>query len=158
MKNDKASASPSAAIIEKELAQKIATYCSATDGTLIHQAYLFADAAHRGQQRKSGEPYIVHPLAVAQTLADLHLDAVTVAAGLLHDVSEDTETTLDEVNKQFGGEITQLVDGVTKLSQIRLKKSWREVYRNTVRHRGGNNFEAFDRHVETLQKMFVAMS
>jgi GTP diphosphokinase / guanosine-3',5'-bis(diphosphate) 3'-diphosphatase len=85
---------------------------------LITRAYLQASDAHRGQVRKSGEPYIHHPLAVARIVADLGLDDVTVAAALLHDTVEDTTITLDEVTTRFGGDVAAIVDGVTKLDRV----------------------------------------
>jgi GTP pyrophosphokinase len=88
---------------------------------IIDQAFALADAAHRGQLRKNGEDYIVHPLAVAQILADLKLDVPAIAAGLLHDTVEDTTVTLEQIQTQFGLEIANLVDGVTKLSKIQFQ-------------------------------------
>ena len=89
------------------------------DMTVIRKAYDFAVAAHEGQVRLSGEPYITHPMEVAIILAGLKLDTITIAAGLLHDVVEDTGATLDIIKSKFGQEITQLVDGVTKISSIK---------------------------------------
>jgi GTP diphosphokinase / guanosine-3',5'-bis(diphosphate) 3'-diphosphatase len=85
--------------------------------SLVHRAYELANAAHAGVIRKSGEPYITHPLTVAAILADVHLDAETIAAALLHDVVEDTRVTLEDLKTQFGDTVAELVDGVTKLSQ-----------------------------------------
>src|SRR5688500_18559563 len=90
---------------------------------LIKKAYQFTDEAHRGQLRASGEPYMVHPAAVAQTLADLRLDIPSIVTGLLHDTVEDTHATLEQIEKEFGKDISELVDGVTKLSQITFKTS-----------------------------------
>ncbi|OHD63006.1 MAG: hypothetical protein A2176_09265 [Spirochaetes bacterium RBG_13_51_14] len=90
-----------------------------TDLSAIQKAYLFANAAHEGQLRLSGEPYIVHPLEVAIILAGLKLDTITIAAALLHDTVEDTGTSMDMIEKAFGDEIAQLVDGVTKISAIK---------------------------------------
>jgi GTP diphosphokinase / guanosine-3',5'-bis(diphosphate) 3'-diphosphatase len=89
------------------------------DLAVIQKAYLFANAAHEGQQRLSGEPYIVHPLEVGIILAGFKLDTDTIAAALLHDTVEDTGTTLDMLEKAFGEEVAQLVDGVTKISSIK---------------------------------------
>src|SRR6476659_8856477 len=85
---------------------------------LIRRAYLFSALHHRGQKRASGEPYLVHPLEVAEILADPRLDDVSVATGLLHDVVEDTLVDLDTIREYFGDEITQLVDGLTKIAHI----------------------------------------
>ncbi|TAN31365.1 bifunctional (p)ppGpp synthetase/guanosine-3',5'-bis(diphosphate) 3'-pyrophosphohydrolase, partial [bacterium] len=98
----------------------------------VRLAYRWAERGHAGQQRLSGEPYLVHPLAVAHVLADLHLDRETVVAGLLHDVVEDTPITLEEVSEEFGLEVAALVDGVTKLSQIRFR-SMEEEQANNLR-------------------------
>lgn len=104
---------------------------------LIERAYTVAERAHEGQKRKSGEPYITHPIAVAQILADLGIGSKTVAAALLHDTVEDTAYTLDEVRHDFGDEIAMLVDGVTKLDKVKY----------------GDSTQA-----ETVRKMIVAMS
>src|SRR3954463_5080718 len=85
---------------------------------LIRRAYLFSAVHHRGQKRASGEPYLVHPLEVANILADMRLDEVSVSTGLLHDVVEDTLVDLDTIRQYFGEEVTLLVDGLTKISQI----------------------------------------
>ena len=89
---------------------------------MIEKAYKVAAEAHKDQKRKSGEPYIIHPLCVAIILADLEMDKETIAAGLLHDVVEDTVMTLDELTKEFGPEVAFLVDGVTKLTQLNWDK------------------------------------
>ena len=107
------------------------------DLSLIERAYAVAERAHRGQKRRSGEPYITHPVAVAQIIADLGIGAKTIAAALLHDTVEDTEYTLDELRDQFGDEIAMLVDGVTKLDKVKY----------------GDSAQA-----ETVRKMIVAMS
>ncbi|MDQ2660835.1 MAG: bifunctional (p)ppGpp synthetase/guanosine-3',5'-bis(diphosphate) 3'-pyrophosphohydrolase [Actinomycetota bacterium] len=108
-----------------------------TDLGLIERAYTVAERAHEGQKRKSGEPYITHPIAVAQILADLGIGSKTVAAALLHDTVEDTAYTLDQVRADFGDEIAMLVDGVTKLDKVKY----------------GDSTQA-----ETVRKMIVAMS
>ncbi|WP_166871799.1 MULTISPECIES: bifunctional (p)ppGpp synthetase/guanosine-3',5'-bis(diphosphate) 3'-pyrophosphohydrolase [unclassified Salinibacterium] len=107
------------------------------DLALIERAYATAAKAHEGQKRKSGEPYITHPIAVAQILADLGIGAITVAAALLHDTVEDTDYTLDMLRDEFGDEIAMLVDGVTKLDKLKY----------------GDSAQA-----ETVRKMVVAMS
>lgn len=109
------------------------------DMALIGKAYRIADDMHRGQLRKSGEPYMIHPAAVAKILAELGMDADTIVAGLLHDAVEDTAYTKDQLEKDFGPEITNLVDGVTKLGSI--------VFESKE-----------ERQAENLRKMFLAMS
>src|ERR1700741_640894 len=85
---------------------------------LIRRAYIFSAKEHKGQLRASGEPYLTHPLEVANLLAEMKMDAVTVSVGLLHDVVEDTLTSLDSIQMLFGPEVAHIVDGVTKISQI----------------------------------------
>ncbi len=114
------------------------------DRVLIERAYEVAERAHAGQTRASGEPYIVHSLAVALMLADLHLDPATIAAGLLHDVPEDTSVTVDQVREMFGPEVASLVDGVTKLGQI-----------DRLSAEGRASIE--EQRAESLRKMFLAM-
>jgi GTP pyrophosphokinase len=101
-----------------ELLAKVVEYNPAADVTTVRRAYDFSAEVHRGQRRKSGEPYLVHPLEVAGLIADLRLDVPSVATGLLHDTVEDTLATLPEIERTFGGEIAQLVDGVTKIGQL----------------------------------------
>ena len=103
-----------------ELIASIRKYHPSTDISLIEKAFKVADEAHRGQVRKSGEAYIIHPLCVAIILAELELDKETIAAGLLHDVLEDTVMTEDEMRTEFGDEVLLLVDGVTKLQHLHL--------------------------------------
>ena len=107
---------------------------------MIEKAYKVASEAHEGQKRKSGEPYIIHPLCVAIILADLELDKETIVAGLLHDAVEDTWMTYEEVEKEFGSEVALLVDGVTKLGQLSYSADKVEV------------------QAENLRKMFLAMA
>src|SRR5918997_273724 len=121
------------------LLRKVGSYDPEADEELIARAYGAAHAAHRGQVRKSGEPFVYHPLATAGILADLGLDDVTIAAALLHDVLEDTDLTKDELVEQFGEEVADIVDGVTKLKRI-----------------PSGNFE--EAQAESLRKMIVAMS
>lgn len=109
------------------------------DLDLLKRAYAFAVRAHQGQFRRSGEPYVMHSVAVAHILADLRMDATTVAAALLHDVPEDTPQSLEEVRREFGDEIATLVDGVTKLGKIQ----WRSQE---------------EKQAENLRKMFLAMA
>ncbi|MEK7265625.1 MAG: bifunctional (p)ppGpp synthetase/guanosine-3',5'-bis(diphosphate) 3'-pyrophosphohydrolase [Pseudomonadota bacterium] len=108
-------------IRQHELVDRVRAYDTEVDEHLLNRAYVFSMKAHGGQTRKSGDPYFVHPLGVAAILTDLKADPATVVTALLHDVVEDTDVTVDEIAKRFGGEIAALVDGVTKLSQIELK-------------------------------------
>lgn len=101
-----------------DLAKKILATDKQYDLSKILSAYQFAEKAHAGQTRSSGDPYITHPLAVADILLDLGMDTDTICAGLLHDVVEDTDYTLDDIRKQFGQDVAMLVDGVTKMSKI----------------------------------------
>ncbi|ABB15732.1 MULTISPECIES: RelA/SpoT family protein [Carboxydothermus] len=121
------------------LLKKIKNYNNNMDEELIKKAYNFAAEAHAGQKRASGEDYITHPLAVAFILAGLQMDDETIAAGLLHDVVEDTAYTIEDIAREFGEEVANLVDGVTKLSRIEFK-----------------NKE--EQQVENLRKMFLAMA
>src|SRR5512135_1751070 len=93
-------------------------YLAASDVALVERAFEFSESAHRGQFRKSGEPYITHPLAVASILSQWRLDAQGLAAALLHDVMEDTKVTKVELEKTFGKPVAEMVDGVSKLDQI----------------------------------------
>src|SRR5262249_32493655 len=99
------------------LIERVRGYDSSADTELLRRAYDFSAAVHKGQKRKSGEPYLVHPVAVAGIITELKLDVPSVATALLHDTVEDTLTTLAEIHSSFGGEIAELVDGVTKISQ-----------------------------------------
>lgn len=101
----------------------ILTYYPDANLEIVRKAYTFAEEAHRGQLRSSGDPYIIHPTDVAQTLAELRLDLSSIIAGLLHDTVEDTAATLEQVEKEFGKDVAELVDGVTKLSKITFKTS-----------------------------------
>src|SRR5262245_50568380 len=101
-----------------ELLARVEKYNPGVDKELITRAFDYAEEHHRGQVRRSGEEFIRHPWGVAQICAELHLDEQTIAAALLHDVVEDTETSLDDVRAEFGNEIAQLVEGVTKLTRI----------------------------------------
>lgn len=123
----------------QELIEKIKRYAPNGDLDLIEKAYYYGKKAHEGQLRKSGEPYFIHPIAVANILCDMELDMQTIAAGLLHDVVEDTEFTYEDIKNDFGEEIADLVDGVTKLGQIKYKSKE-------------------ETQAENLRKMFLAMS
>ena len=127
-------------VLYKELINSVLKYHPSTDISMIEKAYKVASEAHEGQKRKSGEPYIIHPLCVAIILADLELDKETIVAGLLHDAVEDTWMTYEEVEKEFGSEVALLVDGVTKLGQLSYSAYKVEV------------------QAENLRKMFLAMA
>ena len=107
----------------EDLLEKVRAYSPAADVELLRRAYVFSAFEHRGQVRHSGEPYLIHPLAVADFLADMKLDAVAIAAGLLHDVVEDTLTTIERIQELFGPEVAHVVEGVTKISAIPLSSS-----------------------------------
>ncbi len=105
------------------LCNKIKAYYPLADIDLVRKAYEFSKSAHEGQFRRSGEAYIFHPIGVAEILADLRLDLATIITGLLHDTVEDTKVTLEVIEKEFGASIRQLVDGVTKISQMSFKNT-----------------------------------
>jgi GTP pyrophosphokinase len=102
----------------EDVVEKVRVYSPDADVELLRRAYVFSAFEHRGQVRHSGEPYLIHPLAVADFLADMKLDAVAIAAGLLHDVVEDTLTTIERIQELFGPEVAHVVEGVTKISKI----------------------------------------
>src|ERR1700693_4350618 len=104
-----------------QLVADVGAYKPDVDRPLLERAFAFAARAHEGQQRRSGEPFIEHPFAVARVLAELHLDEETLAAALLHDVVEDTGTDADQLRAEFGDEVAKLVDGVTKLTRIQFQ-------------------------------------
>ncbi|WP_456273918.1 RelA/SpoT family protein [Bacillus sp. AK031] len=122
-----------------EVIKRTSEYLMDEDVTLVRKAYEFAKEAHKEQFRKSGEPYIIHPIQVAGILADLEMDPSTVASGFLHDVVEDTNITLQEIEDGFGKEVAMLVDGVTKLGKIKYKSQE-------------------EQQAENHRKMFVAMA
>ena len=130
----------SPSLLYDELIRSIRKYHPSTDISMVEKAYRIASRAHEGQVRKSGEPYIIHPLCVAIILADLELDKETIVAGLLHDVVEDTVMTQEELAHEFGDEVALLVDGVTKLGQLNYSADKVEV------------------QAENLRKMFLAMA
>ena len=115
------------------LIARIRQYHPSTDIRMIEKAYELAKKAHGNQCRKSGEPYIVHPLWVAIILANLEMDKETIVAGMLHDVVEDTEVTDGEIEKEFGKEVALLVDGVTKLGQLSYSSDKLEVQAENLR-------------------------
>ncbi len=104
-----------------QLLNKLESYLPPEQVEHIREAYEFGAAAHEGQKRRSGEPYISHPVAVADLLADLHMDGQTIVAAILHDVIEDTPTAKDEIAEKFGAEVAEIVDGVSKLDQVQFK-------------------------------------
>ncbi|MDQ3992951.1 MAG: HD domain-containing protein, partial [Actinomycetota bacterium] len=101
-----------------ELLRDVTSYKAGADTELVTRAFRLAAEAHEGQQRRSGEPFIHHPFGVAKVCAQLHLDEQTIAAALLHDVVEDTDADVDDLRAEFGDEIAQLVEGVTKLTRV----------------------------------------
>src|SRR6187551_1699676 len=107
----------------EDLLEKVRAYSPAADVELLRKAYVFSALEHKGQVRHSGEPYLIHPLAVADYLADMKLDVVAIAAGLLHDVVEDTLTTIEKIQEHFGPEVAHVVEGVTKISAIPFSSS-----------------------------------
>ncbi len=124
----------------EELIKRVKKYHPSDDVSIIEKAYRFALEAHKDQKRKSGEPYIIHPLNVAIILADLEMDKETIVAGLLHDIVEDTPNTQEQVEEMFGKETALIVDGVTKLSKLNYKA------------------DKVEEQAENLRKMFLAMA
>ena len=124
----------------ESLIKTIKSYHPSGDFSMVDKAYRVAKEQHKDQKRKSGEPYIIHPICVAIILANLQMDKETIVAGLLHDVVEDTGMTLDEVSKEFNPDVALLVDGVTKLTQLNL------------------NTDKVEMQAENLRKMFVSMA
>ncbi len=124
----------------EELIRTVRKYHPSDDISMIEKAYAVSKNAHEGQLRKSGEPYIIHPLSVAIILAELELDKETIVASLLHDVVEDTVMTLDEIEAEFGHEVAVIVDGVTKLGQLNYST------------------DKIEEQAENLRKMFLAMA
>lgn len=124
----------------QELIHKIRSYHPSADISMVEKAYHLANDAHKDQLRKSGEPYIIHPLCVANILAELELDKETIVAGILHDVVEDTEFTVAQISSMFSEEIALLVDGVTKLTKLNY------------------DMDKVELQAENLRKMFLAMA
>jgi GTP diphosphokinase / guanosine-3',5'-bis(diphosphate) 3'-diphosphatase len=122
----------------EDLLEKVRAYAPDADVELLRRAYVFSAFEHKGQVRHSGEPYLIHPLAVADFLADMKLDAVAIAAGLLHDVVEDTLTTIERIEELFGADVAHVVEGVTKISAIPFSSSE-------------------ERQAENFRKMLLAM-
>lgn len=123
----------------EQLMERASNYLTEEDLVFIKHAYQFAEASHEGQFRKSGEPYVIHPVQVAWILVDLQMDAETIAGGFLHDVVEDTDVTLEEIEEKFNTEVALLVDGVTKLGKIKYESKE-------------------ELQAENHRKMFVAMA
>ncbi len=121
-----------------ELIQRVQTYAPDADTEIIREAFVFAEEAHHEQKRASGEPYIVHPLATAMTIAEMKLPPLMIIAALLHDVPEDTHRTLEEIREIFGDDVTTLVSGITKLGKIK--------------------YRGMERYIENLRKMFLAIA
>ena len=133
--------------IYHELIERVKKYHPSDDISLIKRAFLIAKEAHSQQFRKSGEPYIIHPLCVAMILAELELDKETIVAGILHDVVEDTALTDVEIKELFGEDVALLVDGVTKLKNLKLTTS-----------NGDKSADKLEIQAENLRKMFLAMA
>lgn len=138
------------------LIERIRAYHGDVDADLLRRAYRMAEEAHAGQLRDSGVPYIQHPLEVAHVLVDLSMDPATIIAGLLHDVVEDTSISLDTIRAQYGEEVAELVDGVTKLSQT-------ELFRRALMESGGNrdepvSIEKAHERAANMRKIFLAMA
>ncbi|HVP28355.1 MAG TPA: HD domain-containing protein, partial [Myxococcota bacterium] len=122
-----------------DVADRVLETQPSSDLSLLQRAYVFSAKVHDGQERLSGEPYLVHPVEVAFILADMRLDEVTVTAGLLHDTLEDTLTTPDELRRLFGNEVAFLVEGLTKIARVEFSS-------------------ARERQAENFRKMLLAMS
>jgi GTP diphosphokinase / guanosine-3',5'-bis(diphosphate) 3'-diphosphatase len=122
----------------EDLLERVRSYTSDEEREFLRRAYVFSALEHKGQVRHSGEPYLVHPLEVASILADMRLDPVAIAAGLLHDVVEDTLTTIEKIQEHFGAEVAHVVEGVTKISAITFSSSE-------------------ERQAENFRKMLLAM-
>ena len=122
----------------EDLVEKVRGNNPDADIDLLRRAYVFSAFEHKGQVRHSGEPYLVHPLEVADLLADMKLDVVAIAAGLLHDIVEDTQTPIERIRELFGADVAHVVEGVTKLGAIPFSSSE-------------------ERQAENFRKMLLAM-
>ena len=143
-------APPTTLVSPTALLEQVARYLTTADVEAIRRAFEFARDAHDGQVRDSGDPYITHPMAVAETLAELQLDTATISSALLHDVAEDTAVSIEDLESRFGSEVARLVDGVTKLSKV----PW-------FNERGDPMEQPMDRQTiwaESMRKMFLAMA
>ena len=134
----------------KDLEAKL-DYLNGSEKKQIKKAYEFAKEFHKDQKRFTGEPFVNHGLETASFIADLKLDAPAVIAALLHDVCEDTECNLSQIRKKFGRRVAHIVYGVTKLGTIRIRRRWLFL-------KDEKELEQFDRQIETLRKMFMAMA
>jgi len=123
----------------EEIIEKVLAYSPSADVEIIRKAYVFSAVVHQGQTRVSGEPYMIHPLEVANILTGIMMDSQTIATGLLHDTVEDTHTTIEKIEELFGQEVAALVDGLTKISRITFEKKR-------------------DQEAENFRKMILAMS
>jgi len=124
------------------LIKRVAEYSASGDGERLWRAYGFAEKAHAGQERLTGDPYISHPLAVANILAEIQADPMAIAAALLHDTVEDTDVSIEDIQEQFGERIAHLVAGVTKLTQLDFS----------------SRQDRQDQQAQNLRKMFLAMA
>src|SRR6187399_3483347 len=122
----------------EDLVEKVRTFNPDADLELLRRAYVFSAYEHKGQVRRSGEPYLVHPLEVADILADWRMDVVAIVAGLLHDIVEDTPNTIERIRELFGEQVAHVVEGVTKLSTLQFASSE-------------------ERQAESFRKMLLAM-
>src|SRR5262245_23304274 len=122
----------------EDICEKVRRNHPQADLNLLRRAYLFSAREHKGQKRASGESYLVHPLEVANILADMRMDAVSVSTGLLHDVVEDTRADKDTIREYFGDEVSHLVEGLTKIAQI-------------------SNVSREEQQAENVRKMLLAM-
>ncbi len=138
--------------LEAKLISKLG-YISQSDLAKVHRAIEFSRKAHFGMKRYSGEDYIIHPISVALKLAELKLDSTSIISALLHDTVEDTEITTMQIRKMFNSEIANMVESVTKLSSVRIKKTWFPLIKQTQ-----EEISQFERQAETLRKMLIAMS
>ena len=134
-------------VLYSDVIERVRRYHPSDDISLIEKGYEVARKAHEGQKRKSGEPYIIHPLYVALILADLELDKETITAGLLHDVVEDTIMTKEQIEEEFGSDVALLVDGVTKLEKLKLSGDYHDKTQVQQENQARN-----------LRKMFLAMA
>jgi len=129
---------PAAEVTLDDLLNELRAQRPDADIALIERAYAFADAAHKGQLRMSGEPYITHPLHTAYHLVEMHATDPIIVAGLLHDVAEDTPVTLDQIKEEFGEDVANICNGICKVGKIK--------------------YRGVQRYVENLRKMFLAMA
>ncbi|MBI2841949.1 MAG: bifunctional (p)ppGpp synthetase/guanosine-3',5'-bis(diphosphate) 3'-pyrophosphohydrolase [Armatimonadetes bacterium] len=139
----------------EEIIEQVRSYNPKADFEVINRAYEFAEKAHEGQTRLSGDPYITHPLEAARILADLEMDSASIAAGLLHDVVEDHDVDIEQIEREFGDEIARLVDGVTKLKLADFEVSVPEAEKSDGQKK---KHAEHRRSAENLRKIFLAMA